>query len=74
LGFCFPAFRWASGHSLTAILKGTELTVGDFVRNMKQIIDLLRQIGIAAPHLQPVVTEALRRVDRGVIAYAGAIA
>jgi len=74
LGFCFPSFRWASGHSLTAILKGTELTVGDFVRNMKQIIDLLRQIGIAAPHLQPVVTEALRRVDRGVIAYAGAIA
>ena len=47
--------------------------MGDFVRNMKQIIDLLRQIGIAAPHLQPVVTEALRRVDRGVIAYAGAI-
>jgi ATP-dependent RNA helicase HelY len=74
LGFCFPSFRWASGHSLTAILKGTELTVGDFVRNMKQIIDLLRQIGIAAPHLQPIVTEALRRVDRGVIAYAGAIA
>jgi ATP-dependent RNA helicase HelY len=73
LGFCFASYRWASGHSLTAILKGTELTVGDFVRNMKQIIDLLRQIGIAAPHLQDVVSDALRRVDRGVIAYAGAI-
>ena len=72
-GFCWASYRWASGHSLTAILKGTELTVGDFVRSMKQIIDLLRQIAIASPHLSPLVSDALSRIDRGVIAYAGAV-
>ncbi|CAB4744476.1 unannotated protein [freshwater metagenome] len=72
-GFCWASYRWASGHSLTAILKGTELTVGDFVRSMKQIIDLLRQIAIASPHLSPLVSDALGRIDRGVIAYAGAV-
>ena len=72
-GFCMASYRWASGHSLTAILKGTELTVGDFVRSMKQIIDLLRQIAIASPHLSPIVSDALGRIDRGVIAYAGSV-
>jgi len=70
-GFAWPAYRWASGHSLSSIMRGTELTVGDFVRSMKQIIDLLRQISIASPHLAPVVSDALSRIDRGVIAYAG---
>ena len=74
LGFCMASYRWASGHSLTAILKGTELTVGDFVRSMKQIIDLLRQIAIASPHLEEVARSALERVDRGIISYAGAVA
>ncbi len=74
LGFCMASYRWASGHSLTAILKGTELTVGDFVRSMKQIIDLLRQIANASPHLEEVARNALERVDRGIISYAGAVA
>jgi ATP-dependent RNA helicase HelY len=73
-GFCMASYRWASGHSLSAILKGTELTVGDFVRSMKQIIDLLRQIAIASPHLEAVARDALARVDRGIISYAGAVA
>jgi ATP-dependent RNA helicase HelY len=72
-GFCWASYRWASGHSLTSILRGTDLTVGDFVRSMKQIIDLLRQIAIASPHLSPIVADALGRIDRGVIAYAGAV-
>jgi ATP-dependent RNA helicase HelY len=72
-GFCWASYRWASGHSLSSILRGTDLTVGDFVRSMKQIIDLLRQIAIASPHLSPITSEALARIDRGVIAYAGAV-
>lgn len=71
-GFCWASNKWASGHSLTSILKGSELTVGDFVRNMKQIIDLLRQLRAAAPQLQAVIDQALTKIDRGVIAYAGA--
>ena len=71
-GFCWASHKWANGHSLTSILKGSDLTVGDFVRSMKQIIDLLRQLRAAAPELQPVIDQALAKIDRGVIAYAGA--
>ena len=71
-GFCWASHKWASGHSLTSILKGSELTVGDFVRAMKQIIDLLRQLRAAAPELQPIIDQSLKQIDRGVIAYAGA--
>ena len=71
-GFCWASHKWASGHSLTSILKGSDLTVGDFVRSMKQIIDLLRQLRAAAPDLQVVIDHALGKIDRGVIAYAGA--
>jgi ATP-dependent RNA helicase HelY len=39
---------------------------------MKQIIDLLRQLRVAAPHLQAVIDQALAKIDRGVITYAGA--
>ena len=71
-GFCWASHKWASGHSLTSILKGSDLTVGDFVRSIKQIIDLLRQLRAAAPDLQVVIDQALANIDRGVIAYAGA--
>ena len=74
IGFCYAAYRWANGHSLGSILKGTELTVGDFVRSIKQIIDLLRQISFASPHLSMTVTDALKRIDRGIVTYAGVIA
>jgi len=73
LGFCMASHRWASGHSLGAILKGTEMTVGDFVRSMKQIIDLLRQLGNASSVLSETVEAALRKVDRGVVTYAGVV-
>ena len=73
LGFCWGSYRWASGHSLSSILRGTDTTVGDFVRSMKQIIDLLRQLGNASHELAPVIEEALKRVDRGVVTYAGVV-
>lgn len=72
-GFCWPARSWASGQSLTSVLKDSELTVGDFVRNMKQIVDLLRQLRSAVPDLQPIIEDSLKRIDRGVIVYAGAV-
>ena len=72
LGFCWASHKWASGHSLTSILRDSDLTVGDFVRSMKQIIDLLRQLKTAAPDLQVVIDQALGKIGRGVIAYAGA--
>ncbi len=71
-GFSWVAQRWASGNSLTAVLKDNDLTVGDFVRNMKQIVDLLRQLRGAVTELEPLIDQALSKIDRGVVVYAGA--
>ncbi len=48
-GFAGAAWRWARGESLDRVLRsagdeGTELTGGDFVRWMRQLIDLLGQL------------------------------
>jgi len=68
-GFCYASYRWANGHSLSSILKGTDMTVGDFVRSIKQLIDLLTQIGGAAEDLRPTCREGIKRLDRGVVSY-----
>ena len=66
-GFCDASYRWANGHSLSSVLKGTDMTVGDFVRSIRQLIDLLTQIGGAAEALRPKCKEGVKRLDRGVI-------
>ena len=68
-GFCYAAYRWANGHPLSNVLKGTDMTVGDFVRSIKQLMDLLTQIGGAQESLRPVCREGVKRLDRGVISY-----
>ena len=45
LGFAWAAYRWARGARLESVLDETpDLTPGDFVRSVKQLIDLLDQI------------------------------
>ena len=66
-GFCNTSYRWANGHSLSSVLKGTDMTVGDFVRSTRQLIDLLTQIGGASEELRPICKEGIKRLDRGVI-------
>lgn len=68
-GFAFLASQWANGHNLSSVLKRSDMTVGDFVRTMKQLIDLLAQVSIAAPHLRKNCQQAIDRIDRGVVAY-----
>jgi ATP-dependent RNA helicase HelY len=49
-GFVWAAFRWARGAKLEDVLDSVPgLTPGDFVRSVKQLIDLLDQIAAAAP-------------------------
>jgi ATP-dependent RNA helicase HelY len=43
-GFMGAALDWASGTPLVDVLEEDELTAGDFVRTIKQLIDLLRQL------------------------------
>ncbi|MDQ1404209.1 MAG: ATP-dependent helicase HelY [Actinomycetota bacterium] len=47
-GFFALAYGWAAGRELAGLL-GDQMTGGDFVRNIKQLIDLLRQMGDVAP-------------------------
>jgi len=68
-GFCFISYKWASGNSLNSVLKGSDMSVGDFVRSTKQLVDLLNQIAGASEKLRPVCKEAVKRIDRGVVSY-----
>ena len=70
LGFCWAAFRWAEGDDLDDLLEETELAAGDFVRWMKQLLDLAGQVGDAAGGpLRETARETVDRIRRGVVAY-----
>ena len=69
-GFCWAAFRWAEGDDLDDLLEATELAAGDFVRWMKQLLDLAGQVGdVAGGRLRETAREAVDRLRRGVVAY-----
>lgn len=64
-------FRWANGAQLDRLLIDTELAAGDFVRWVKQMIDLLDQLRKVAP--EPVrsrADQAITQIHRGIVAYA----
>ncbi|WP_449385206.1 DEAD/DEAH box helicase [Cellulomonas soli] len=71
LGLVESIHRWAAGRSLDAVLRGSELAAGDFVRWCKQVIDVLDQLSKAAPHerLRTTAAKAVDAVRRGVVAY-----
>ena len=71
-GFAVPIFHWAGGEPLEEVLQETEMAPGDFVRNCKQLLDLLRQIEeVAPPETAALVRAARLAVFRGVVAYTG---
>jgi ATP-dependent RNA helicase HelY len=81
LGFAWAAYRWARGARLESVLdEAPDLTPGDFVRSVKQLIDLLDQIASApsipsTPPVEPDTTEppadgAQRPADLGATARA----
>jgi ATP-dependent RNA helicase HelY len=69
-GFAAKAYRWAKGMDLSRVLDEDDAP-GDFVRSMKQLIDLLRQIEEISVNgtLGARVRETIESVQRGVIAY-----
>jgi ATP-dependent RNA helicase HelY len=71
LGFAWAAYRWAEGDELDDILQATDLAAGDFVRWVKQLLDLADQVADAAADsaLRRVAREASKRLRRGVVAY-----
>ena len=68
--FSAIAYAWVSGEGFAEIVAEEELTGGDFVRNMKQLIDLLRQIATVAPSeaTRRAAAEAVAGAYRGVVA------
>ncbi|MFM8505170.1 MAG: DEAD/DEAH box helicase [Acidimicrobiaceae bacterium] len=61
-------YDWASGGDLIDILND-DLTAGDFVRTMKQLIDLLRQISLIAASTETVACaeQSAKALLRGVV-------
>jgi ATP-dependent RNA helicase HelY len=73
LGFAWTAHAWASGVDLQRALG--DRTPGDFVRAVKQLIDLLDQIAVAAGQ-DPLAKTARKAIDalrRGVVAYSSVV-
>ena len=69
-GFAALAYAWAEGEDLADVLGDEELSGGDFVRNVKQLVDLLRQVGETAPDPDSAraARQAAERLMRGVVA------
>ncbi|HJP66530.1 MAG TPA: DEAD/DEAH box helicase, partial [Actinomycetota bacterium] len=71
-GFAPTVFEWAEGKPLEDVLAAAGLAAGDFVRNCKQLLDLLRQVeSVAEPQLASTAGAAYRAVNRSVVAYTG---
>ena len=68
-GFMAIAAGWAGGEALMDVLDLDELTGGDFVRQVRQLIDLLRQIGTVAPAdaTRQAAHDAATALHRGVV-------
>ena len=73
-GLTWATYRWASGATLSEVLENTDLTAGDFVRQMKQLLDLLTQISALSNPLSFAASEATKLLKRGVIAYSNQVA
>ena len=68
--FLAVAYAWVAGEGFAEVVEAEELTGGDFVRTMKQLIDLLGQIAIVAPSpdTRRAAARAADAAFRGVVA------
>jgi ATP-dependent RNA helicase HelY len=73
--FLAVAFAWAAGEGFAEVVEDEELSGGDFVRNVKQLIDLLRQITDLAPSeaTRHAAAAAHEQLFRGVVAASTAV-
>ncbi len=75
LGFSWAAQAWASGAGLDEVLRETDLAAGDFVRWVKQLLDVCGQVADAAGaspsggRLRQTARATIDALRRGVVAY-----
>jgi ATP-dependent RNA helicase HelY len=67
LGFAWGIFRWANGAGLQTILNESELSIGDFIRAVRQILDLLRQMSATFTEKKDQFLQAIESIDRGIM-------
>ncbi|HBU74901.1 MAG TPA: hypothetical protein DEB38_01380, partial [Acidimicrobiaceae bacterium] len=63
------AHGWCSGVELADLVHDGDLAGGDIVRNLRQVIDLCRQIGevVSDPDVRGVARQAVSQCTRGVV-------
>jgi ATP-dependent RNA helicase HelY len=68
--FLAVAYAWVAGEGFAEVVADEEMTGGDFVRTIKQLIDLLRQVGVIASvdQTRRAARSAAEAAFRGVIA------
>jgi len=67
-GFVAPVVRWSAGLSLEEAVGDLEVSGGDFVRNVKQVIDLLGQLrDVSSGTRRDAFDEARRSLQRGIV-------
>jgi ATP-dependent RNA helicase HelY len=74
-GLSWEMMRWALGDPLSRVLD-PQLTPGDFVRCVRQMIDLLHQLQVVVDSDSPLrsrIDEALLGLDRGVVTAAAGV-
>ncbi|HEY7875308.1 MAG TPA: hypothetical protein VIG64_09320 [Actinomycetota bacterium] len=69
-GFAVKAWEWAAGADLGDVLSEDDAP-GDFVRSVKQLVDLMRQLEDVSddPELAARFGESIEGLQRGVVAY-----
>ncbi len=69
-GFAWTAYRWAGGQDLDEVITRNDQTAGDFVRQMKQLIDFAGQIANAAAGtpVRDTARDLVKLLRRGIVA------
>jgi ATP-dependent RNA helicase HelY len=72
-GFAPYAYGWVAGADLNDLYGDDRFSAGDFVRNGRQLLDLMRQLRDAFPSLSGVAAASIEATDRGIVAAGGRI-
>ncbi|MEI8240034.1 MAG: DEAD/DEAH box helicase [Actinomycetota bacterium] len=73
--FIAIAYAWAAGEGFAEVVADEDMSGGDFVRTMKQLLDLLRQLAIVAPvrATRKAAEQAAEALFRGVVEASSAV-
>jgi len=67
-GLVETVYDWAHGDALEVVLSD-EMTGGDFVRSMRMVVDICRQVAsVSDGELREAARDAVHAIDRGVVA------